>query len=222
MSIRRRYDEDLRQIEQALGAMGEAAIEAVNTAVALLEHKNTETARAIIEGDEEIDAMEKSIEHQCLELLLRQQPMASDLRRVSTALKLVTDIERIGDHAADLAEISESLEDGWQKNIPVQDDIQKMASTSLDMVRAAISAFVAEDDTGARIVIRRDDEVDALFDRVKNALAAYIAQNPSEIDAALDLLMVIKYLERLGDHAVNVAEWVGFLKTGCYRGQQIV
>ncbi len=222
MSIRRQYDEELRKIHEALHEMGEEAIGAIDTAIGLLEHKNLETARSIIAGDEIINEKEKEIEHQCLELLLRQQPMATDLRRVSTALKLVTDLERIGDHGADIAEISETLEDGWQERIPVGEDIRKMSAAALGMVRRAIAAFVAEDLALARQVVADDDEVDALFDSIKRALAAYIAENPGEVDAAMDLLMVIKYLERLGDHAVNVAEWVSFMKSGCYRGERIV
>lgn len=222
MSYRIQYDEALAQLDAALRRMGETATGAVEAAAALLEAKNAEKARQIIQGDEEVDRQEKEIEHQCLELLLRQQPVARDLRRVSTALKLVTDIERIGDHAADLAEISETLEDDWWQRIPVREDIRRMAGTAIGMVRDAIEAFVAEDREKARAVVRRDDEVDALFEQVKKALAAYIAKTPEEVDAALDLLMAIKYLERLGDHAVNIAEWVGFQVSGCYRGERIV
>ena len=222
MSNRTQYDEALRSIGEALRGMGEAAADADRRAFALLAQPDAAAAQEIIEGDKRIDEREKEIEHACLALLLRQQPVAADLRFVSAALKLVTDLERIGDHAADLAEISLVLEPGWQQRIPAQAALHSMADTALGMVRSAVAAFADRDLALSRAVIARDDEVDAQFDRIKRTLADYIACHPGEIDAALDLLMVTKYLERLGDHAVNIAEWVGFLQTGCYRGERIV
>ncbi|MCI2047870.1 MAG: phosphate signaling complex protein PhoU [Faecalibacterium sp.] len=222
MSNRKRYDTELETLNDSLTEMGAASADAVYAACLLLTAQNDSTAAGILDGDKKIDGMEQKIEQHCLTLLLRQQPVATDLRRISAALKLVTDLERIGDHAADIAEISQMLEQGWQSRIPVQADINRMAQVALEMVRAAIAAFVGTDTEKAEAVIARDDTVDGLFDTIKKELGAYIAKNPGEIDAALDLLMVIKYLERLGDHAVNIAEWVRFLKTGFYRGRQIV
>lgn len=222
MSIRREYDEELQQVDSALYEMGAAAVQAIEKAVRLLEKPDEALARQLIEGDKAIDEKERQIEHACLELLLRQQPVARDLRRVSTALKLVTDVERIGDHAADIAEISEMLAPDWMNRIPVREDLTRMSAEAVAMVQDAVASFVSVDTEKAGDVIRRDDVVDGLFDRIKRELAAYIGRNPDEVDAALDLLMIIKYLERLGDHAVNVAEWVLFLKTGFYRGEPIV
>ncbi len=222
MSYRKEYDAELEKLNDSLTEMGAAAADAVSAACLLLTARNDSLAAGILDGDKKIDDMEQKIEKHCLGLLLRQQPVASDLRRVSTALKLVTDLERIGDHAVDIAEISQVLEPGWQSRIPVQADVSRMAQVALEMVREAIAAFVGTDTEKAEAVIARDDTVDGLFDTIKKELGAYIVQNPNEIDAAMDLLMILKYLERLGDHAVNIAEWVRFLKTGFYRGRQIV
>jgi phosphate transport system protein len=222
MSNRKTYDHELTELDAALSAMGRGAAQAVHTAYALLDAPDAEAAQKVIDGDKKIDELEQEIEHQCLELLLRQQPIAGDLRRVSTALKLVTDLERIGDHAADLAEISRMLKPGWQARIPVKQELDKMALAAQEMIQDAMAAFLIADMVSAKMVSARDDEVDTLFDAIKHRLAVYIAANPEDIDAALDLLMVIKYFERLGDHAVNIAEWTLFLKTGFYRGCWIV
>lgn len=222
MSNRKAYDAALDQVNAAVTEMGNATIAALKQAFSLLEKQDGELAGRIVEGDKAIDEMERRIEHQCLTLLLRQQPVATDLRRVSTALKIVTDIERIGDHAADIAEITETLDADWAGRVPVQADLVTMEQEALRMVENAIAAFVAVDMDGADAVIRQDDTVDELFNRVKHELGNLIARDASQIDTVMDLLMVIKYLERLGDHAVNIAEWVRFLKSGMYRGQQIV
>lgn len=222
MSNRKAYDAALDQVNAAVTEMGNSTIAALKQAFSLLEKQDGELAGRIVEGDKAIDEMERRIEHQCLTLLLRQQPVATDLRRVSTALKIVTDIERIGDHAADIAEITETLDADWADRVPVQADLVTMEQEALRMVENAIAAFVAVDIDGADAVIRQDDTVDELFNRVKHELGNLIARDASQIDTVMDLLMVIKYLERLGDHAVNIAEWVRFLKSGMYRGQQIV
>lgn len=222
MSNRKAYDEALDQVNTAVTEMGNSTIEALKQAFSLMEKQDQDLAGRIVEGDKAIDEMERRIEHQCLTLLLRQQPVATDLRRVSTALKIVTDIERIGDHAADIAEITETLDSDWASRVPVQADLQAMEQEALHMVENAIAAFVAVDMDGADAVIQQDDAVDELFNRVKHELGSQIARDASQIDTVMDLLMVVKYLERLGDHAVNIAQWVRFLKTGMYRGQQIV
>ena len=222
MSNRKAYDEALLQMNWALTEMGAAAEKALEQAFSLLDQPDDALAARIIEGDKTVDEQERRIEQQCLALLLRQQPVATDLRRVSTALNIVTDIERIGDHAADIAEISRHLKPGWAAQIPVREDLRAMEAAAMGMVRQAIAAFVAVDLKKADEVIDRDDEVDALFNQIKTDLAGYIAGKPDEVDAALDLLMIDKYIERLGDHSCNIAQWVHFLKNGIYRGQQIV
>ena len=176
MSIRKQYDSDLEALKTALVEMGQNAAEAVENALEALCTADTAAAQKIVQGDDRINNMERDIEHRCMTLLLRQQPVAGDLRHISTAMKVVTDIERMGDHASDIA---------------------------------------------ARRVIAADDAVDYDFNAIKHTLAQEIAAAPAKVDAALDLLMVIKYLERIGDHAVNVAEWVQFVRTGRYKDESM-
>lgn len=222
MSIRRRYDEELSALDLALNEMGRAAAAAIRGAIEVLQSGDRAAARRIVEDDDLIDGMEREIEHRCMQLLLRQQPVAGDLRRVSTALKLVTDIERMGDHAADIAEIALTLDLQEKSCHTLLAPVLEMARAALTMDETAIRSFVTENSDAALRVIAQDDGVDAQFSALKTAIAAAIAEDPACIDPALDLLMIAKYLERLGDHAVNVAEWVLFLKTGLYRGEQIV
>ena len=154
-------------------------------------------------------------------LLLRQQPVAGDLRRISTAMKVVTDIERIGDHAADIAEIIPHLVTVRKEGDPAVSQAIVMGKKAHQMILDALDALTAEDENAARRVIAADDEVDYDFNAIKHQLAQEIAEDPGKVDAALDLLMVIKYLERIGDHAVNVAEWVQFVRTGRYKDESM-
>ena len=176
---------------------------------------------AIVKGDSRINNMVRDIEHRCMTLLLRQQPVASDLRRISTAMKVVTDIERIGDHAADIAEIIPHLVTVRKEGDPAVSQAIAMGKKAHQMILDALAALTAEDELAARKVIEADDAVDYDFNAIKHTLAQEIAANPSKVDAALDLLMVIKYLERIGDHAVNVAEWVQFVRTGRYKDESM-
>lgn len=220
--LRKQYDEELAALNTALDRMGRATAQALRCAIDLIGAPDADEAQRLVDADEVFDGMERDIEHRCMQLLLRQQPVAGDLRRVSTALKIVTDVERMADHAADIAEMTRYLrpEDATLQRLLPQ--VIEMADTAVAMDEAAVQAFVAEDMDAALQVIARDDTVDAQFDAVKKAIAAALAADPEDADAALDLLMIAKYLERLGDHAVNVAEWVRFLKTGLYRGQRMV
>ena len=154
-------------------------------------------------------------------LLLRQQPVAGDLRRISTAMKVVTDIERIGDHAADIAEIIPHLVTVRKEGDPAVSQAIAMGKKAHQMILDALAALTAEDELAARKVIAADDAVDYDFNAIKHQLAQEIAEDPGKVDAALDLLMVIKYLERIGDHAVNVAEWVQFVRTGRYKDESM-
>ena len=181
-----------------------------------------ETMPYVIARDNEIDAAEHEIEHRCLTLFLRQQPVAGDLRKVSTALKMVTDIERIADQASDIAEITLHLHPEGARTVGVMDDLDKMGEVALRMVKDAIGAYVQVDLATAAEVIARDDQADKSFVRISGEIAKYIAAHPTQAETALDLFMVTKYLERLGDHAVNVAEWVEFLKTGVHKSRKIV
>lgn len=221
-SGRKMYDEELLQLDTMLARMGHGAAGAVESAMTALHTHNAELARSVIAGDTEIDAAEHEIEHRCLTLILRQQPVATDLRKVSTALKMVTDIERIADQASDIAEITLHLRPENTAAVGVMDDLDKMGSIALQMTKQAIGAYVQVDMSDAAQVIARDDECDAMFAKISKEIAQFIAKNPDDAETALDLFMINKYLERLGDHAVNIAEWVEFLKTGVHKSRKIV
>ncbi len=221
-SSRKIYDEELLQLDTMLARMGHAAGGAIESALTALKTGDIELARSVISRDSEIDAVEHEVEHRCLTLFLRQQPVASDLRKVSTALKMVTDIERIADQASDIAEIILHLHVDTATAVGVMEDIYRMGDLVLKMVKQAIGAYVQVDLASAAEVIARDDVADASFNRISGEIARYIAQHPNEAETALDLFMITKYLERLGDHAVNVAEWVEFLKTGVHKSRKIV
>lgn len=221
-SSRKVYDEELIQLDTMLARMGHEAGGAIESALTALKNHDTALARNVIARDSEIDASEHEIEHRCLTLFLRQQPVATDLRKVTTALKMVTDIERIADQASDIAEIVLHLHADSADAVGVLDDIYKMGEFVLDMVKQSIGAYVQVDLSTAAMVIARDDVADASFTRISGEIAQYIAKNPDKAESALDLFMITKYLERLGDHAVNVAEWVEFLKTGVHKARKIV
>lgn len=221
-SSRKIYDEELLQLDTMLARMGHAAGGAIESALTALKTGDIELARSVIARDSEIDAAEHEIEHRCLTLFLRQQPVAGDLRKVSTALKMVTDIERIADQASDIAEIILHLHVDTATAVGVMEDIYRMGDLVLKMVKQAIGAYVQVDLASAAEVIARDDVADAAFNRISGEIAHYIARHPNEAETALDLFMITKYLERLGDHAVNVAEWVEFLKTGVHKSRKIV
>src|SRR5699024_7192100 len=221
-SNRKVYDEELLQLDSMLARMGHAAGGAIESAMTALKNGDLELARSVVARDSEINAVEHDVEHRCLTLILRQQPVASDLLKVSTALKMVTDIERIADQASDIAEIVLHLDQNVVKTFDVMADIYRMGDLVLGMVKQAIGAYVQVDMAAAAEVIARDDQADAFFSRISAEIAHYIAAHPAEAETALDLFMVSKYLEGLGDHAVNVAEWVEFLKTGVHKSRKIV
>ena len=221
MSIRKQYDTDLESLKNSLTEMGRNSADAVENALEALCVADADAAVAIVKGDARINNMERDIEHRCMTLLLRQQPVAGDLRRISTAMKVVTDIERIGDHAADIAEIIPHLVTVRKEGDPAVSQAIAMGKKAHQMILDALDALTAEDENAARRVIAADDEVDYDFNAIKHQLAQEIAEGPGKVDAALDLLMVIKYLERIGDHAVNVAEWVQFVRTGRYKDESM-
>ena len=219
MTIRAQYDADLAALKTAVAEMGGCAADAVEAALEALCTADADAAAAVIKGDGRINSMQRDIEHRCMTLLLRQQPVAGDLRRISTAMKTVTDIERIGDHAADIAEIIPHLAASRKAGDPAVSDAIRMGQKAHKMLLDALDALTGEDEPAAQKVIAADDEVDYDFNAIKHTLAAEIAADPAKVDAALDLLMVIKYLERIGDHAVNLAEWVEFVRTGRYQNE---
>lgn len=209
--MRTRFDEQLHKLNQELIKMGALCEEVISLAASALIKKDDALAAKIAPLDREIDEKERQIESICLRLLLQQQPVARDLRQISAALKMVTDMERIGDQAEDVAEILPVLND---RMLPEYTQIQEMAKATIKMVTDSVDAYVKQDTAIAEAVIASDDIVDNYFIEVKNSLISLIAQNPTEGEYALDLLMVAKYFERIGDHATNIADWVLFSVTG--------
>ena len=214
MSTRTQYEADLAALKGSLAKMSQLSADAVEDALEALCTADAEEAKGIVKGDTEVNRMERDIEHRCMTLLLRQQPVAGDLRHISTAMKVVTDIERMGDHASDIAEIIPHLVTVRKEGDPAVSQAIAMGRKAYQMILDAMDALTAEDEVAARRVITADDAVDYDFNAIKHTLAQEIAADPAKVDAALDLLMVIKYLERIGDHAVNVAEWVQYSLTG--------
>ena len=219
--MRNRYDMQLHLLDTQLTHMGELCETAIAKVTQALKEGNTEQAKIVIKEDEEIDQIEKDIERLCLKLLLQQQPVASDLRLISSVLKMITDIERIGDHASDIAEIIPHLVTVRKEGDPAVSQAIKMGQKAHKMILDALNALTSEDEQAALRVIAADDEVDYDFNAIKHTLAQEIAADPGKVDAALDLLMVIKYLERIGDHAVNLAEWVEFVRSGRYHNENM-
>lgn len=215
--MRNKFDIQLELLNEQLTHMGEMCEVAIGRAADALRNGSREKAEAVIAADEEIDHMEKDIERLCLKLLLQQQPVARDLRQISAALKMITDMERIGDQTADIAEIIISAGIEETTEIP---QIEEMALSVSKMVNDSVSAYVKKDLALARQVILADDRVDELFDRVKTKLVQFIASG-EEGGAAIDFIMVAKYLERIGDHATNIAEWVEFSITGVHKENRV-
>ncbi|MDO5381442.1 MAG: phosphate signaling complex protein PhoU [Eubacteriales bacterium] len=210
--MRNRFDRQLCELNDELIEMGEMIEKAIELTVEALVTKNVNLAEEAIVSDDDIDHQEKKIEQLCLKLLLQQQPVARDLRLISSALKMITDMERIGDHATDISEITIALAD--QPYIKKLEHIQQMAKETMVMLVESIEAFVNKDLNKARAVIEHDDVVDDLFNTVKKELIGMIHENVDSGEQAADLLMVAKYFERIGDHATNISEWVIFSITG--------
>lgn len=212
--MRSRFDEQLALLNRELIEMGALCEEAIAKAAKALSTADRRLAEQVAPLDSEIDRKEREIESLCLKLLLQQQPVARDLRLISAALKMITDMERIGDQAEDIAEIVGFLEGHAKGRDPL---IEKMASATIKMVTESVDAFVKHDIMLAEKVIGDDDTVDRCFDDVKQELICKIAENPLDGEYAIDLMTVAKYFERIGDHAVNIAQWVIFSVTGVHR-----
>lgn len=206
------FDNELSMLNSMLVDMGTLIEKAITQATHAIVSHDTKKAKKAISAEKEIDQLEKEIEALCLRLLLRQQPVASDLRLISAALKMITDMERIGDQAADISAHAEFLK-GKKRPVKV-DSIPLMAELTKKMVAESIDAFVKKDLDLAQKVIDDDDAVDALFDKAKNDVIEKIRKDPNSGEQAIDLMMVAKYFERIGDHATNIAEWVVFAITG--------
>ena len=210
--MRRQFDQQLALLNRELIEMGALCEEVIALAAKALTEGDPALAAQVGPLDTEIDQKERNIESLCLKLLLQQQPVARDLRQISAALKMITDLERIGDQAVDIAEMSVYIKD--KKQVFNLTHILEMADNASKMVTEAIDAFVKSDIEVAKKVARQDDIVDELFNRSKNETVELIHKNKELGSEALDIVMIAKYLERIADHAVNVAEWVAFSITG--------
>lgn len=212
--MRIRFDDALDKLSGELTAMGELCEAAISAAARALIAGNV-NSEDISHIKADIDQKERDIESLCMKLLLRQQPVAGDLRQISAALKMITDMERIGDQAADIADIVASMSGrAWCD----KSSIGSMADAAIKMVTESVNAYVRQDVALASWVVEHDDVVDGLFDDVKAYVIALTAKNPTDGEFALDLLMIAKYFERIGDHAVNIAEWVIYSITGIHNG----
>ena len=209
--MRNRFGEQLERLHVEMIQMGALCEDAISAAAQALMKGDEDLARAAGEAEREIDQKEREVENLCLKLLLQQQPVARDLREISPALRMISDLERIGDQAADIAELTRfvRLPDG-----PGRQRIEEMSKAVIRMVTDSVDSFVKRDLELAREVCREDDQVDDLFNQVKKELIGLIAADADSGELWLDLIMVAKYLERIGDHATNVAEWVEYSITG--------
>lgn len=206
--MRSKFDKQLLELNDQMIEMGHKIVQSITRAIEALTNKDAVLAKKIMDDDTEIDRLQKKIEGICFNLLIQQQPVAKDLRTVTAAMKMVTDMERIGDHAADISEMTILM--GEKSQIGKFDHINRMASETMLMLNHSIEAYVEKDKAKANEVIEHDDIVDELFDEAKRDIIQLILDNSGEGEDATDLLMVAKYFERIGDHATNIAEWVIF------------
>ena len=213
----KRYGEELQSVFDELIRMASYAVGAVRKTHAALERGDAAAAKNIVEGDENVNRFEKEIEQRALRIIIKYQPVANDLRDVTGALKMITDIERIGDQAADIAsvflKIGEAVKD---------DDLSAMFAHVADMATAAVNAFVNGDRKLAEKTIALDDRSDEMFASIKDKMCERLKSRPEEAEKIIYIMMIAKYLERIGDHAVNICEWAVFVKTGVYKGSEIM
>lgn len=220
MTPRKIYARELMQLKDSLEEMSNLVEASLNNLLFAIENKNDDLARQIVRDDRNVNHMERSIESQCLTLITRQQPVAGDLRVVSSALKVVTDIERIGDHASDIAELVLRLD---HKQLDLYSaHLNPMITAAREMVHDAVSAFLNRDEKASSLVICSDDVVDDLFNKVKEDIAVRLKSETADANECIDVLMIAKYLERIGDHAVNICEWEIFKETGSIQDTRIL
>jgi phosphate transport system protein len=212
MSIRVNYEKELKSIFDSLVLMCRHIESAIEKCVMAITERDHELANEIYEEHKQIDKLERDIEQSCLRLLLMEHPVAKDFREVSAALKMITDLERIGDQARDIAEITQQF--GDEQYIKKLDHIPKMAVIVIQMVKDGVQAYINRDLELARSLDKTDDKVDGLFNIVMADLTALIKKNPDNAEQAILFMMITKYLERIGDHAVNIGEWVEYAITG--------
>ncbi|MBP2644600.1 MAG: hypothetical protein H6Q75_40 [Firmicutes bacterium] len=212
MVTRQSYDQELENLRRDLIGMGEMVNSAIQNAVDALKKQDKQLAQAVMQGDDVIDKMEVDIEDKCMLLIARQQPLARDLRIIGTGLKITTDLERMGDHAYDIAKCTFKME--GQPLLKPLVDIPRMAAMGQDMLKQALAAYVSLDTTLAEKICQADDEVDNLYHQVFRELLTFMMEDPHTITQATQLIFVARYLERIADHATNIAEWTIYLVTG--------
>lgn len=211
--MREHFEEELSKLSNALVEMGALCEDAISCAVKYLLKNDAQMKKNAAEAEKQIDQKEREIETMCMRLLIQQQPVATDFRMITSALKMISDMERIGDQALDIAEIAEYVTDDIKSKI----NIKEMAETTVKMVMNSVDSYVRKDIDIANSVIGLDDTVDALFGKAKSELINVIRTENENAEGLLDLLMVAKYFERIGDHAENIAEWVIFAVTGNHK-----
>ncbi len=215
MSIRKVFEEELAELKTELVEMCYLTEQMIGDAITALVNRDRELGKSIGDMDKRVDEYEMAIEKKCMRILLKQQPVAKDFRVVSTALKMITDIERFGDQAADIGDLVSTMP--GETYIKKLTHITAMGDLAKKMVRDSVNSFINNDEPLADEVIRLDDEMDELFLTVKNELIELIKVDANNGDQAIELMMVAKYLERIGDHAVNVAEWTKYNETGVHQ-----
>ena len=214
MSVRKQFEEDLLQLKTELVKMCRLTENMIETAIKALPEQDPELGRRISAMDNQVDDYEMDIEKKCMRILLKQQPVAKDFREVSCALKMITDIERFGDQASDIGDIVYTLHGA--PYIKKLTHITEMGKLAIKMVSESVNSFIRNDEALADQVVALDDRMDDLFLTVKEELISLIRQDGSNGDQAIELMMIAKYLERIGDHAVNVAEWTKYYETGVH------
>lgn len=212
MTVRKTFVRELTELDKSLREMGRFVEDSIDRLVEVMEKQDRQQALIIIKSDRDVNDMERSIEAKCLSLITRQQPVAGDLRIVSAALKAVTDLERIGNHAADIAGLLTRC--GRRDFSQISPHLPAMTRAAKEMVHNGINAFADRSLPDAKAVITGDDVVDELFNRVKYDIVMNLKTEKADVDSCIDLLMIAKYLEKIGDHAVNIAEWEIFRETG--------
>ena len=210
-----RYEGKIKKVEDRLLTMCFLAQKAIEKSIIALKNKDKELAKEIIINDKDIDDLNREIENSCLNILLMYQPYASEFREISGALKMITDLERIGDYAVDIAEIVLTFKD--EDYIKKVEHIPLMGNLIIDMVKDSVQAFINKDYESARLLNEKDDKVDEIFAGIKEELVKLICINNANIEQAINFMMIAKYLERIGDHAVNIGEWVDYEVTGSHQ-----
>ena len=215
--MRKHFDDQIAQLGEQMMAMGALVENTIERAIRALQTDDMAEAAAIRDGDHVVDEKEREVEAMCIHMLLQQQPVARDLRTISAALKMITDMERIGDQAEDIVDLIPKMQRAPEEH---SSQIEEMAKAAKYMVNQAVDAYVRQDLSLAKQVMEYDDVVDSFFNQIKTDILTRIAQKPTEGEYALDLLMIAKYFERIGDHCTNIAEWVEFSVTGIHRSCQ--